>query len=772
MEFRLLGPMEVLDGDTPIVLGGLKQRALLARLLVSPNRTVAVDHIVDDIWGEAVPDSAVKMVQIFVSQLRKRLPAGVLVTRPPGYLVQVDQEAIDVGRFDRLRRMGHATLEAGDAPAAAAQLREALELWRGEALAEFTEPFAQAERKRVDELRLVCLEDRVEADLMAGRHTELVGELAAEVARFPLRERLHRQSMLALYRSARHADALAVYQEFRRRLDDELGLEPSLELRELQALILNQDPSLELPGDATPAARIGNVTGQPSLAAGLEALGRGAWDESKAAFERALADGEGAEALEGFAQAARFLGEGDASLDARARAFRAYRGRGDSRSAARVAAWLAYDTVVFRGDDAVAQGWFGHAHRLLRDHDDGEEQGWLAFLEGEVALVAHGDTARAAEHAARALDVGRRTGVMDLEMLALSLTGLARVAAGQITEGMRDLDQATAAAVAGELSGLHFAGAVCCHMIYACERVHDVERAAQWCETVSGFCEQWSVPQLFGFCRSHYASVLIRRGRWTDAEAELEAASRAFARGAPAMVFEGILRLAELRRRQGRLEEATELCERIAWHPAAQLCLAEIALDRGDAAGSRDLVARHLRALPAGERLGRAPGVELAIRVDLALEDTRAAETGVEELQELADAASTAPLRASLHFSRGLLARARGNAAMAKRDLEDAVDLWSRMRAPYELARGHIALAELALQTDRPEEAARELGRARAALPGLAAPAALERAAALVARAHADSPAPPSASESRSASETRSLRPAGARRAADPSGRS
>jgi Tetratricopeptide repeat len=119
-----------------------------------------------------------------------------------------------------------------------------------------------------------------------------------------------------------------------------------------------------------------------------------------------------------------------------------------------------------------------------------------------------------------------------------------------------------------------------------------------------------TTSRLFGFCRSHYASVLIRRGRWTDAEAELEAASQAFERGAPALVFEGILRLAELRRRQGRLDEAAELCERIEWHPAAQLCLAEIALDRGDAPGARDLVSRHLRALPEGERLGRAPGLE------------------------------------------------------------------------------------------------------------------------------------------------------------------
>src|SRR5512144_2044473 len=120
MEFRLLGPLEVLDGDTPVALGGLKQRALLARLLVSPNRTVAVDRLVDDLSGEPGPDSAAKMVQIFGSQLRKLLPADVLVTRPPGYLVQVDRETIDIGRFDRLRRLGHAALEAGEGEAAAA----------------------------------------------------------------------------------------------------------------------------------------------------------------------------------------------------------------------------------------------------------------------------------------------------------------------------------------------------------------------------------------------------------------------------------------------------------------------------------------------------------------------------------------------------------------------------------------------------------------------------------------------------------------------------
>src|SRR5215217_5111789 len=747
MEFRLLGPMEVRDGATPLALGGPKQRALLARLLVSPNRAVAVERLVDDLWGDAVPQTAVKMVQIYVSQLRKALPDDLLVTRPPGYLIEVEPDAIDIARFDRLRRTGRAELEAGDPAAASAQLREALGLWRGDALAEFAEPFAQAARRHLDELRLSCLEDRIEAELMQGRHGELVGELAAIVAEFPLRERLRGQSMLALYRSGRHADALAAYQDFRRTLDEDLGLEPSLALRDLQGRILNQDPALEPRGGPTVAVDADAVTRR--LRAGFEALGRGAWDDAKAAFLRALAGGDHAEALEGLAQAARFLGDGDASLEARARAFRAYRGRGDARSAARAAAWLAYDTVVFRGDAAVAQGWFGHAHRLLDGIDGGEEHGWLAFLEGEVALVAHADPVRAGEYAALALDVGRRTGAMDLEMLGLSLAGLARVAGGEIGAGMRELDQATAAALAGELSGLHFAGADCCHMIYACERVHDVERAAQWCATVRDFCEEWSVPQLFGFCRSHYASVLLWRGEWNDAEAELTAASRAFEQGAPALVYESILRLAELRRRQSRLDEATELCEHIAWHPAAQICLAAIALDRGDAPTALGLLARHTRALPAGERLGRAPGLELAIAVHLAMGDLRTAEAALQELELLADAGGTAPLRASLCFSRGLVARARNDPAAARRELEDAIDLWNRMGAPYELARGRIALAELAFETDRRADAARELRIARTELEGLGAPAELERVEALLIRTEAETAAGRAASGTR-----------------------
>ena len=454
---------------------------------------------------------------------------------------------------------------------------------------------------------------------------------------------------------------------------------------------------------------------------GYEALLKGSWIQAKQAFERALRTGESPAGLEGYAQATRWLGEASASLDARERAFRAYREAGDAAGAARSAVWLAYDHVAFRGNSAVAKGWFSRAHWLLEGLEDSEERGWLAFFEGEVALVSEDDAVRAGELATRATEIGRRRGILDLEMLGRSLEGLARVAVGEVREGMALLDEASAAAVSGEFTALHFAGGACCHLIYACERVQDVDRAAQWCDTVRGFCERSSVPQLFGFCRAHYAAVLIWRGEWQEAESELAGALEAFEQGAPALVFEALLRFAELRRRQGRLDEAGELCDRVSWHPQAKLCLAELALDRGDVRAAADFLQGSLRALPAKERLARAPALALAIRVHIERGDVDAAASDLDELAAIADDAATDPLRASLRFSRGLLAGARADHETAREEFEDALDLWRRCGAPFEAARARAALGLTLSRLGRPSEAARHLEAAVADLDGLGA---------------------------------------------------
>ena len=293
MEFRLLGPLEVVDGTEPVALGGRKARALLGRLVLDVNRTVSVQRLVDDLWGDDAPESAAKMVQIHVSQLRKVLPEAVLLTRPPGYVVEIDPEAVDVTRFVRLRGEGRAALAAGDPETAAARLREALHLWRGPALAEFTEPFARAEGAHLEELRVVCLEERIEADLALGGHADVVGELEALVARHPLREALHGQLMLALYRAGRQAEALSAYAEFRNVLDEQLGIEPSAALKALQSRILRQASDLELQADEPVVADTTAPTVARARAGATRSVGFVGRGEELRRLEAALAAAEG-----------------------------------------------------------------------------------------------------------------------------------------------------------------------------------------------------------------------------------------------------------------------------------------------------------------------------------------------------------------------------------------------------------------------------------------------------------------------------------------------
>jgi DNA-binding SARP family transcriptional activator len=251
MEFGILGPLEVRDGARTLALGSPKQRAVLALLLLHANQVVATDRLIDQLWSEEPPETVKVVLQGYVSGLRKALGASAITTRASGYVIEVEPDRLDLHRFESLVAQGRAAGAAGELDSAAAALRQALGLWRGPALADFAyEPFAQTPILRLEELRLTALEDRFEADLGLGRHTELVGELEALVAEHPLRERLRGQLMLALYRSARQAEALDAYQETRRVLVDELGIEPTKALQDLERAILRQDPELELPSQA------------------------------------------------------------------------------------------------------------------------------------------------------------------------------------------------------------------------------------------------------------------------------------------------------------------------------------------------------------------------------------------------------------------------------------------------------------------------------------------------------------------------------------------
>ena len=256
LEFRVLGSLEVLDEGRPVALSGHKQRALLALLLLRANHVVPAERLIELLWGETPPRTAATSLQNFVSQLRKAIGPDLLETRAPGYRLRLEPEQLDLLRFEQLvRRARESELsERGRL------LEEALALWRGPPLADFLyEDWAQNEIGRLEELRLGALEERIAVGLELDRHAELISELEALVAEHPRRDRLRGQLMLALYRSGRQAEALQAYQDARRTLVDELGIEPSPELQRLNASILRQESSLERVRSAQPEDSIGDV---------------------------------------------------------------------------------------------------------------------------------------------------------------------------------------------------------------------------------------------------------------------------------------------------------------------------------------------------------------------------------------------------------------------------------------------------------------------------------------------------------------------------------
>ena len=264
IDYRILGPLEVSADGQAIEVGGPRLRVLLAVLLLRANEPVPRDVLVHELWGEQPPAGAQHSLDVYVSRLRKSLgPAAngpVVVTRPGAYSLQLADEQLDARRFERLVAEGRAALGRNEPGQAAAKLRAALQLWRGPALADLSNGQGPGvEAARLEELRLGAIVDRIDADLALGRHADVTGELEALVAAYPLRERLHEQLMIALYRSGRQAEALEAYQAARRTLVDDLGLEPGPALQRLERAILRQDASLDLPGQGPAAPGAGQA---------------------------------------------------------------------------------------------------------------------------------------------------------------------------------------------------------------------------------------------------------------------------------------------------------------------------------------------------------------------------------------------------------------------------------------------------------------------------------------------------------------------------------
>jgi ATP/maltotriose-dependent transcriptional regulator MalT len=473
------------------------------------------------------------------------------------------------------------------------------------------------------------------------------------------------------------------------------------------------------------------VAEEPPLDAGWAALSGGDWVRARASFEESLADEETPEALEGMGWVGHMLNEDRLTFVARERAYRLYLERGDKRSAARIAAWLAADCLLFRGEPAVANGWLQRAHSLIDGLEPGVDHGWLAIHEGYIAVALDEDTVKARRLAARAVELGRTFGAPELEMLGLGLEGRALVSEGELEEGMRRLDEATTVALQGEARLLYCVAWACCYLISACERVRDYERATQWCARVGEFCSQHDIF-LLNTCRAHYASVLTWQGRWDEAESQLSAAVGGLQASRPPMVGDALARLGELRRRQGRLDDAEELFARSETHSLSLLGCAALALDRGQPSEAAELADRYLRRFPDPTRVERSAGLEITIKALARLGEHERATEALAELREIAARTPTRPLLAAVCSSEGTLAAARGDRDAARRSFEDALDLLAASDARFESARVRLDLAATLSALGRHDRARREIEAALAGFQELGAEGESARAEAML----------------------------------------
>jgi LuxR family maltose regulon positive regulatory protein len=308
------------------------------------------------------------------------------------------------------------------------------------------------------------------------------------------------------------------------------------------------------------------------------------------------------------------------------------------------------------------------------------------------------------------------------------------VTTGRVAEGLREVDEVSAAILAGELRDRVLTGLAGCYLIAACDRVRDHERAVQWCDRLKEYSRKWGLKPLFAVCRTQYASICMWRGDWDAAERELTSACDELAICRPGMTTDGLARLGELRRRQGRLAEAAALFDRSGAHPIASLGRAAMALEQGDPQSAAELADRHLRKMPARNRTERAAALELLIRARTAsgrAADLEGARTALDELAGIAAEAQTAALKASASLAAGLIAFAEDDLSAARRHLEDAVDLFETSAAPFETSCARVDLAAVLEKLGRTDAAIVEVDRAIEGLTRLNADLALARARSL-----------------------------------------
>jgi DNA-binding NarL/FixJ family response regulator len=442
------------------------------------------------------------------------------------------------------------------------------------------------------------------------------------------------------------------------------------------------------------------------VAAGRTALRECRWDDALAAFDAALVTDEVPDALDGLAEVRYWQGDYGAAIELRERAYAGFRARGDTRYPAKLAAYhLAFDYAAVHGNMAAASGWLERGRRLAEVAGDCPERGWV-----ELAGVLATDDAEAKDrHIAAALEIARRFGDADLEFDALAYAGVALVERGEVRDGMRHLDEAAAAARGGEVASHTAAAEIYCKVLLACEMTLDVRRAEQWTAAANTLAARANVAWASAICRMYYGGILTAAGRWPEAEVELETSARLYDGCYPALRSGAVVRLADLRVRQGRLEDAVELLAGSEHDTHAVGPLARVHMARGDHDVAATLLRRHLATH--GDGVLQAPVIALLVEADVGAGRLDDARVGCGRLAVLASRVGTPMLRAFAEHAAGLVA-ARDDEHSAVRHLEAALAAFGTAGLPLEAAATRLELARLLAPTDRAVAAA----EARAAL--------------------------------------------------------
>lgn len=468
------------------------------------------------------------------------------------------------------------------------------------------------------------------------------------------------------------------------------------------------------------------MTTDDHLEVGRAALRSGRWKEAVGAFETSLSNQETPEALQGLGEALWWLGRSSESVRCRERAYVGFRQVGNPVQASRMAVDVSVSYLINLANPAAAQGWLARAERVVADTTPNPMRGWLWLIGGFLAQ----DPDQAQELIDRALQFARQSGDIDLELVALSDLGIAKVRAGRVDEGLASLDEAMAGTLAGEYSRLDTVVFTSCNMLAACSLAGDLERAVQWCRVADEFMERIGSPFMYATCRAHFGGVLIEKGQWARAEQELQAALRMSEEAGPGPRTEALARLADLRFRQGRLEEADSLLEPVHDSVSAALPAAALQMARGEPEVAVAQLQRRLR------RLGQ-PHIEaastLAMLVDahIATGNLESATEAATRLVALATALDRPHTSALSSLASGHLAAIRGRTEEAVGHLEDALHHFSDLDLPLESGQVRLELARLLAETNF-EMAKQEAGLALAVFDGLGATAHADAAASLL----------------------------------------